>query len=300
MLKELMIISHNECSAFLYIIKYPLRVTEDDVKDIEMLEEILKKDMGKLHGVLVMTGGDSFDADNEDGDTFEAWCARQSGHFKELKEKFENRVVLFDSVTQNEINQCRQLDSLLTEVARLQGFNNRYTDDNDDDNDDDDFESANLEEASDDSFHSLLTTLQRPLECHDLPALSSECARHIRLRSGPDAEKLRNIKVLLDKTFREQRRSPNSRANGEDRGSTLEANIRTINYLAGVLVLYIKERAAKASSKTFLQTTAVGVTAGVVLAPFAPVAAVVAAPAIGVVAGIFASWTKMKSMTRDL
>ncbi|GFR74370.1 immune-associated nucleotide-binding protein 7 [Elysia marginata] len=241
MLKEQMIISPKGYSAFLYIIKYPLRVTEDNMRDIKMFEQILNTDFARSHGILVMTGGDSFDADKPDGQLFEDWCRREEGNFQKLRRKFRNRVILFDNMTQDETKKCEQLNRLLSSVETLEQSNGRYTDNQ--------FESGSFKDVSDVTFRLLLTTLQQPITVDDLPDLSSKCAQHKRVISKSAADKLETIRVQINKTFRESRKSTNSQENS---ASTFSEDINMINDLASNLQYGNTHEAAITGGKLLL------------------------------------------------
>ncbi|GFR98466.1 immune-associated nucleotide-binding protein 7 [Elysia marginata] len=275
-MKEAMMISRVGYSAFLYVLKYPLRCTEDDMRDLEILEDLLKKDFAGKHGILVITGGDTFDSDRDDDadadvdldddQFFEQWCEKQQGPFRKLMEKCGDRVVLFDNVTKDKNKKCKQLDKLLMLVKMLKGCNGRYKDE--------DFEEANTKPLSDDAYNLLLSKLQKPITFNQLPDLSSSCAQQIKVISQSrvsDVEKLENIKELIDMAFRTNfrcQRSKVAEADRENSNNNLQRTIEEIHVLAEDLAKHKGELALKRASVLGLGTAILaGAAVGTVALP---------------------------------
>ncbi|GFN75649.1 immune-associated nucleotide-binding protein 9 [Plakobranchus ocellatus] len=128
-----MVINPHGYHAFLLVVRYGTRFTEEDKDTIELLKSLFGQDFVGKYCILAMTHGDNFQHNIESrpgGDTFPEWCSRQTGIFQELLKECNNRIVLFDNTTQEEEKRDAQLDKLLEMVSHLQSQGQRYTDDN--------------------------------------------------------------------------------------------------------------------------------------------------------------------------
>ncbi|KAK6961089.1 GIMAP protein [Biomphalaria glabrata] len=117
--------------AFLLVVKFGGRFTEEDKDTIVFLKKIFGETFLKDYCILVLTCGDNFQKESEEsGITFEEWCDEQGGIFKELLEECCWRVVLFDNKTGSETVKRTQLKSLFKMVDRLTFHGHRYKDEN--------------------------------------------------------------------------------------------------------------------------------------------------------------------------
>ncbi|XP_059146638.1 uncharacterized protein LOC131934594 [Physella acuta] len=111
----------------LLVVRYGGRFTEEDVSILNNLKQILGRDFIRDVCILVLTGGDDFDRDNEGEDqTFPEWCSEQIGGFATLSEECGRRVLLFDNMTQDIDKTGKQRASLLKMVDSLSKLGARY------------------------------------------------------------------------------------------------------------------------------------------------------------------------------
>ncbi|KAK3743630.1 hypothetical protein RRG08_030753 [Elysia crispata] len=154
-IKEAMLLSPEGYDVFLYVIKYGDRFRQEDVKVLESLKTIFGSDFVKKRCILILTGGDSFEKDRRDHrKTFEEWCQAEVGDFGTLLRECDNRVVLFDNMTEDESKRRDQLARLFYQIENLneRNQNERYTDNN--------FETAKAQRSENvDRQHKILTKL---------------------------------------------------------------------------------------------------------------------------------------------
>ncbi|KAH9524121.1 Immune-associated nucleotide-binding protein 9 [Bulinus truncatus] len=112
--------------ALLLVVRFG-RFTKEDRDTVEFLKKIFGQNSVRKHSILVITCGDEFERESEEtGETFEEWCAAQTGVFQDLLEECGHRVVLFENKTEDERKKDRQLKGLMQMVDRL---DNLYSDD---------------------------------------------------------------------------------------------------------------------------------------------------------------------------
>ncbi|KAH9524113.1 Immune-associated nucleotide-binding protein 10 [Bulinus truncatus] len=112
--------------ALLLVVRFG-RFTKEDRDTVEFLKKIFGQNSVRKHCILVITCGDEFERESEEtGETFEEWCAAQTGVFQDLLEECGHRVVLFENKTKDERKKDRQLKGLMQMVDRL---DNLYSDD---------------------------------------------------------------------------------------------------------------------------------------------------------------------------
>ncbi|KAK3801199.1 hypothetical protein RRG08_019907 [Elysia crispata] len=127
-IKEAMLICPEGYDGFLYVRQYCNRFTAEDIKVFEFLKEIFGRDFVKQMFILVLTYGDNFELEHEeDGLTFEHWCQKESGDFRDVMGECGNRIMLFNNATKKEAEKTKQIDELLSFVTAI---NTKYTDDN--------------------------------------------------------------------------------------------------------------------------------------------------------------------------
>ncbi|GFS04306.1 immune-associated nucleotide-binding protein 5 [Elysia marginata] len=105
------------------------RFIEED-KDVLVAVDRLLPNVMSTHGILIFTGGDNFEREaQKHGLTFDQWLdkeAEKSQDFKDLLQKFDWRVVLFNNVTTEETKKNAQLEQLLEKVDNLPSKGERY------------------------------------------------------------------------------------------------------------------------------------------------------------------------------
>ncbi|CAG5124449.1 unnamed protein product [Candidula unifasciata] len=117
--------------AFLLIVRFGGRFSEEDQDTIDFLKKIFGQDFVKEFCILVLTCGDNFRFESEDsGKSFEEWCNEEQGKFKDLLKECDNRVVLFDNTTKDPEKKNKQIENLLKIVDSLSSKGQRYNDDN--------------------------------------------------------------------------------------------------------------------------------------------------------------------------
>lgn len=105
--------------AFIHVMKYGNRLSDEEKDAFKAVNNILPGVMTS-HGVLLLTGGDTFEHDHGmSGITFEEWCQTQNEDFQTLMRHFGERVLLFNNHTKNEAQQDAQLYRLLNLVENL-------------------------------------------------------------------------------------------------------------------------------------------------------------------------------------
>ena len=194
-----MLLSPEGYDAFLYVGKYGSRFTDEDVTVLKFLRETFGPDFVKNMCILILTCGDDFEADNEEGGkTFAEWCQNETGNFGTLMQDCGNRILLFNNRTKD-----NKVDKLLAQVRELKVNNNnrRYTDTN--------FEEARALRSKDlDNLERRLTKvslllqqLQEPMgDCTQdrFLNLSSYCAQILLSIQRGDDEFCREIRSELE------------------------------------------------------------------------------------------------------
>ncbi|KAH9499732.1 hypothetical protein Btru_077693 [Bulinus truncatus] len=117
--------------AFLLIIKYSNRLTDEDKKCVGLLKEVFGIDFMKQYGILVVTGGDLLEDDfPEQEETFEAWCREQEISnvlFSHIFNECGKRAVLFNNRTSNQKKIKKQLKNLIKLVNKLPNGGERFS-----------------------------------------------------------------------------------------------------------------------------------------------------------------------------
>ncbi|GFN97758.1 immune-associated nucleotide-binding protein 7 [Plakobranchus ocellatus] len=111
--------------AFLLILKYSGRLTQEELAGIDTIKKIFGEDVFRKHGIIIMTGGDTYE--REATVTFQDWCGQQTGPFKNLMDDCAGRILLFDNFTEDEAKITTMRDSLLECVDSLPSNGERYT-----------------------------------------------------------------------------------------------------------------------------------------------------------------------------
>ncbi|XP_059178921.1 uncharacterized protein LOC131958047 [Physella acuta] len=112
-------------SALLIVLKFGLRFTRQESEAVKMIRSILGRDVIRKYGVCVVTHGDWFQNEMEDGDEkvdFSDWCRQQKGDIQTLFEECRYRCVLFDNKTKSDAVQKEQFHSLMSFVKPLKKY----------------------------------------------------------------------------------------------------------------------------------------------------------------------------------
>ncbi|XP_059160393.1 uncharacterized protein LOC131943984 [Physella acuta] len=109
--------------AIIIIIRYNTRITQEEIKCIEMLQSLFGKDALESHGIIVMTYGDNFKKDeNNINISFTDWLSSQNNTYaKRLLQKCNNRCALFDNTTNDKVLRKEQLVLLINHIDSLRG-----------------------------------------------------------------------------------------------------------------------------------------------------------------------------------
>ncbi|CAL1538903.1 unnamed protein product [Lymnaea stagnalis] len=84
--------TNSGVNAFILVLNYSASYTEEEIKTVNMYEQIFGPDFIKNHGILVFTHGENFD--EEETGNFKTWCNAQTGPMKTLIEKFQDNILL--------------------------------------------------------------------------------------------------------------------------------------------------------------------------------------------------------------
>ena len=205
-IKEAMVLNLEGFDGFLFVLRYGARFTDEDVSFVNVLKEMFGPDSLKDMCILILTGGDNFEADHKDeGVTFEQWCLRESGNFRNLIEECGERILLFDNKTNVETKKTDQIDKLLSLVENLKkrNKNKKYTDMN--------FEKAKALKSEDfnkqekllkkvDLLLEKLQKVEGKYNQYKLLQLSSDCAQ-VLLTIQEIKQKLEELKTSVDKGY---------------------------------------------------------------------------------------------------
>ncbi|KAH9492490.1 Immune-associated nucleotide-binding protein 10 [Bulinus truncatus] len=112
--------------AFLFVVRYGGRFTNEDKRVISTLKSIFGAEIISQFSILLMTHGDMFYIQNKTNKSFKDWCSEQTGVLKELMEECGNRVVLFDNETKDEEKLDSQMKKLIKTIDNLQSRGMRY------------------------------------------------------------------------------------------------------------------------------------------------------------------------------
>ncbi|XP_059160686.1 GTPase IMAP family member 7-like [Physella acuta] len=114
--------------AFVIVLKFSSRFTREEQKTIDIYKGILGMDFLKDFGIIVMSNGDTFEHHCEaDELNLETFCADEKGPFKEILKECNNRIVVFNNITQDENLKHKQVKQLIDMVDKLKDDGRRYT-----------------------------------------------------------------------------------------------------------------------------------------------------------------------------
>ncbi|XP_059144317.1 GTPase IMAP family member 9-like [Physella acuta] len=128
-LQNAMLANPKGYHAFLVVLKYATRFTGEEQKTVDILKGILGKNFLKDYGIIVMTNGDTFEHDcqNNKIQNLQRFCANQKGPFKSILEECNNRIIVFNNITQDEDVRYKQVKQLIDMVDKLKNHGQRYT-----------------------------------------------------------------------------------------------------------------------------------------------------------------------------
>ncbi|KAH9492488.1 hypothetical protein Btru_025961 [Bulinus truncatus] len=116
----------NSCSvlggfnAIVFVLKYGVRFTQQEKDAVAAVRSMLGDDVFLNYGIIMMTYGDLFDMDHEDGcRSFMDWCKYQTGDIQSLFEEVNYRIVLFDNKTKDISKLDQQYDKLYDILSRM-------------------------------------------------------------------------------------------------------------------------------------------------------------------------------------
>ncbi|KAK6961616.1 GTPase IMAP family member 7 [Biomphalaria glabrata] len=101
---------------FLLVMRFGVRLTQEEYNCIMVLKEIFGSDFIEHFGVILMTHGDQFAKQVPDF-SFKDWCRNQEGYFKQLFCECKERIILWDNV--NKQTKEDQLGTLISIVSEL-------------------------------------------------------------------------------------------------------------------------------------------------------------------------------------
>ncbi|BFZ20011.1 hypothetical protein BsWGS_23049 [Bradybaena similaris] len=127
---EALMLCGGEIDAFVLVIRYDTRFTDEDKKTLEILKIIFGENYFK-HLIVVLTRGDSFVGDMEHRETpnmsFNTWCDEQTGAFRQLLAACKRRFVLFNNREKEEVKMRAQRQQLIQLVKDVQTNSGKYT-----------------------------------------------------------------------------------------------------------------------------------------------------------------------------
>ncbi|BFZ20022.1 hypothetical protein BsWGS_23061 [Bradybaena similaris] len=114
---------------FLFVTKFGERFTEEQKSALEDLKRIFGTDYMK-HVIVIMTGGDIFQQAMERKNcniTFDEWCQKQTGAFRQLYDDCKGRVVLVNNVERDEKIKYAQRHQIVQLTEDLKKLHGRYS-----------------------------------------------------------------------------------------------------------------------------------------------------------------------------
>ncbi|BFZ20027.1 hypothetical protein BsWGS_23066 [Bradybaena similaris] len=125
-----LIMCGGEIDAFVLVLNYTARFTDEDRDMLEILKIIFGEHYFK-HLIVVLTHGDSFVGDMENAGTpnksFDTWVKEQKGPFKQLFTDCKRRFILFNNREKDAVKMHAQRQKLIQLVKYLQRNNGKYT-----------------------------------------------------------------------------------------------------------------------------------------------------------------------------
>lgn len=116
------------CHAMLLVVKYGGRFSGEEQAGIKYLKTLFGESFVKDYGILVVTGGDTYEFDNQrHGIPFEKWCRQQTGAFRELYEECDQRAVLFNNISADKSVKANQARQLIALIDQLKSRGKRHT-----------------------------------------------------------------------------------------------------------------------------------------------------------------------------
>ncbi|KAH9490056.1 Immune-associated nucleotide-binding protein 12 [Bulinus truncatus] len=113
-------------NAFLLVLRYENRYTREEITVVESLKIIFGDNFLRKYGIIVFTYGDEFTSNGANEDTFELWCSKQQGDFKNLLTECNDRVILFNNITDNQSILDNQVRKLISIVDKMNTATKKY------------------------------------------------------------------------------------------------------------------------------------------------------------------------------
>ncbi|BFZ20025.1 hypothetical protein BsWGS_23064 [Bradybaena similaris] len=236
--------------AFLFVTKFGCRFTEEERSALEALKRTFGTDYMK-HVILIVTGGDLFElAMEEDGCsfTFDEWCRKQKGAFRQLYNDCNGRVVLVNNIVKDAEIKHAHRHQIVQLIEGLKKLNGRYT--------------SESFQAAKSARDKMIVELKAPELGHQIQAKASLLAADIEKLSGkPSASErekiLRGIQVLREEII-EQDMGTGVLENWMELVGKLESNLDCVEELQRLAAELetIRQRRNKAS---FLGTILLGI-----------------------------------------
>ncbi|KAH9524151.1 Immune-associated nucleotide-binding protein 6 [Bulinus truncatus] len=128
-MEDAIILNPDGYHAFILVYKFGGRFTKEEFDCVRMLKHIFGESFLKSYCILIITCGDNFITEiKSKGKSFKTWRHEQTGEFKDLINECNDRVILLDNMTQDEIIKQKQMSKLIKYVNSLQTCGDRYTD----------------------------------------------------------------------------------------------------------------------------------------------------------------------------
>ncbi|BFZ20026.1 hypothetical protein BsWGS_23065 [Bradybaena similaris] len=120
----------GEVDAFVLVISYAARFTEEDKKTLEILKSLFGENYFN-HLIVVLTHGDLFTGNMENEGTpnksFDAWLKEQKGPFRQLFQNCDGRFVLFNNREKDDVKIFAQRKKLIQLVMDVREKEGKYT-----------------------------------------------------------------------------------------------------------------------------------------------------------------------------
>ncbi|GFN79711.1 immune-associated nucleotide-binding protein 6 [Plakobranchus ocellatus] len=125
-INDVMKISPRGYHAFVVVVRFGARFTDEDKRSMEFIRAALGQDVLRRFGIVAVTCGDNFHFEQEQtGISFDEWVGQQTGAFNDLMVECQRRIILFDNMTRDEALKDVQIRQLLEKVRNLSSV--RYT-----------------------------------------------------------------------------------------------------------------------------------------------------------------------------
>ncbi|BFZ13809.1 hypothetical protein BsWGS_16848 [Bradybaena similaris] len=122
-MKKAIRMSPGGIHAFLFVVSFGSRFTEEERRCLHILKQIFGDDFMEDNGIIVFTHGDNFQQSMEDEETpnitFDTWCRKQGGAMGDLITECNNRCLLFNNREKDGGTVQAQMEKLIGLVERF-------------------------------------------------------------------------------------------------------------------------------------------------------------------------------------